>query len=189
TQSGLELQISCVLNRYNIDSAHLLLDHFYPQVKRFHFLNIQRTRLTLENPDLLVSDAEAHNYWRHLRQHSKQFPDDLFLPSLRIMMRSYGEEGSHDSQTLHQQATFDCSSCSVGLTKVEIDAKFNVLGCDIAKDFSYMGNVRHNSFEEVWRSAEAEKVRNFPYPPCYQIRSPDGTSLADQLKPEYQKAL
>ncbi len=185
-ETDIELQISCVLSRHNIESAHLLLDHFYPRIKRFHFLNIQRTRRTLENPELLVGDDEAHSFWERLHHHSQNFPDDLFLPSLRIMMRSYGEEECHESHRLHQQATFDCSSCSVGLTKVEIDAGFNVLGCDIAKDFSLMGNIRHSSFEEVWHSAKAHKVRNMPFPPCYQIEGPDGKSLADQLKPEYQ---
>lgn len=182
---GIELQISCVINKSNIDSAHLLIDELYPEVKRFHFLNIQRTERSLQHPELLVSDEEAYEFWMRLANHAKSFPPDLFLPSLRIMLRSYGVEDEQDLPGFNRMATFDCKSCSVGLTKVEIDTEFNVLGCDIAKDFTHMGNVREQSFVSVWNSEQAHKVRQAPFPPCYMIKSPDGASLKDNLRKEF----
>lgn len=186
SKMDIQIQISCVLNRYNIETAHLIIDEFYPAVKRFHFLNIQRTKRSLKNPELLISEEQAYEFWMRLKEYSKEFPFDLFLPSLRIMLRSYGEEDSSESHSFHKKATFTCKSCSVGITKVEIDSDFNVLGCDIAKDFSTMGNVRNASFTSVWNSYQAYQVRNSPFPPCYKIVGPDGEALQDYLKPMYQ---
>ena len=183
---GIELQLSCVVHGRNIETAHSIIDAFYPVVKRFHFLNIQRTYRSLQHPELLVRDEQARDFWMHLKEYAKRFPPDLFLPSLRIMLRSYGAEDSAASQALNRQATFDCRSCSVGHTKVEIDWNFDVLGCDIAKDFTKMGNVQDSSFAGVWHSVEARRVRESPFPPCYQIRSPGGLALMDQLKLEYR---
>lgn len=182
---GIEIQLSCVLNSHNIDFAHLMIEEFYPHIKRFHFLNIQRTEKSLKQPKLLISEQQAYDFWMNLRDYAKKFPSDLFLPSLRIMLRSYGEEDCEESQSFHESATFSCKSCSVGITKVEIDSNFNVLGCDIAKDFSKMGNVKNTTFKDVWNSKEAFMVRNSPFPPCYKIKSPDGKSLKDNLKLEY----
>lgn len=183
---GLQLQISCVLSSVNIDSAHLIIDELYPHVKRFHFLNIQRTDRSLKHPELLITDSQAYDFWMRLNAHAKKFPPDLFLPSLRIMLRSYGEEESHESWEFHKNATFSCRSCSIGLTKIEITPEFDMLGCDIAKDFSKMGNIAEKPFAEVWNSRDAHTVRNSPYPPCYKIRSSgDGVALEDNLRPEF----
>ncbi|RQV96847.1 radical SAM protein [bacterium] len=182
----LQLQISCVLSSVNVETAHLLIDELYPEVKRFHFLNIQRTERSLRYPGLLINDSQAHEFWMRLKKHSGKFPPDLFLPSLRIMLRSYGEEDSAESSEFHRRATFTCRSCSVGLTKIEIGANFDVLGCDIAKDFSIMGNIAERSFIDVWNSEQAFRVRNSPFPPCYRIRSEEGVALEDRLKSEFK---
>lgn len=185
-QLNMQLQISCVLTKYNIESAHLIIDEFYPAIKRFHFLNIQRTEKALQMPDLLPQEVQIYKFWMRLKEHAKQFPSDLFLPSLRIMLRSYGVEESRESHSFIQQATFTCKSCSAGITHVNIDSNFNVLGCDIAKDFTRMGNVRDKSFESVWNSCQAHKVRNTHFPACYRIKNPVGKSQQDFLKPEYR---
>lgn len=182
---GLQLQISCVLTSVNIDTAHLIIDALYPAVKRFHFLNIQRTDRSLRHPELLINDSQAYDFWMRLNEHAKGFPPDLFLPSLRIMLRSYGAEENQESWAFHKNATFACRSCSIGLTKIEITPEFDVLGCDIAKDFSNMGNIAQVPFTEVWNSATASAVRNSPYPPCYKIRSTEGLALEDNLRPEF----
>ncbi len=186
TDLDIQLQIACVLTTRNVDSAHLLIEEFYPAVKRFHYLNIQRTEKALGNPELLLTEEQAYRFWMRLKEYAKGFPPDLFLPSLRIMLRSYGEEDAEEDTAFHQKATFDCTSCSAGITHVNIDAEFNVLGCDIAKDYTRMGNVRYRSFKEVWNSREAQRVREFPFPACYRIRISTGEALEDFLKPEYR---
>jgi MoaA/NifB/PqqE/SkfB family radical SAM enzyme len=187
TGSSLEVQLACVVHKLNVESAHLLIDEFYPHVKRFHFLNIQRTEEAYKYPELLLDEEEAFDFWLRLNEHAKQFPEDLFLPSLRIQMRSFGNANVDPEFALHGEASFDCKTCSAGWTHINVDSRFNVLGCDIAKDFTVMGNLRERSFASVWNSEEAAKVRNSPYPACYKIRDRNGEALEDWLKPEFRE--
>ncbi len=184
-KTDIQVQIACVLTRHNIKTAHLLIEEFYPKVKRYHFLNVQRTEKALSNPELLLAPDQAKKFWLGLREYSKKFPRDLFLPSLRIMLRAFCEEESEIDQSFHQQATFEVKSCSAGLTNINIDTQFNVLGCDIAKQFTNMGNVRDKRFREVWNSREAYNVRNSSFPACYRNESPNGESLMEFLRPEF----
>ena len=182
--TSLDLQIACVISRANVDTAHTIIDAFYPLVKRFHFLNIQRTARALEHPELLLDESDCLKFWLRLNEHRKNFPEDLFLPSLRVQLRSGGLTEVAPEFAVGEQASFECASCTAGWTHINVDAKFNVLGCDIAKDYTHMGNVADRSFEAVWHSEQAEKVRNAPFPACYLIKGPDGKRLADELKPE-----
>jgi MoaA/NifB/PqqE/SkfB family radical SAM enzyme len=173
------------LHKKNIKTAHLIIDSNYPAIKRYHFLNIQRTASALRHPDLLIDEDEALDFWLRLNEHAKSFPADLFLPSLRIQMRALGRSDVDPERSLHREATFDCGVCSAGWTNVNITADFNVLGCDIAKDFTGMGNCMNRSFAEIWNSAEANLVRSSAYPACYKIKGPTGESLEDYLQPQF----
>lgn len=183
--SSLEVQLACVVHKKNLAAAHLLIDAYYPDIKRFHFLNIQRTAQALKHPELLIDDEDALGFWLRLNEHAKKFPENLFLPSLRIQMRALGKAEVDPEASLHHSASFECASCSAGWTHINITSNFDVLGCDIAKDFTKMGNVTQVSFESVWNSLEAEKVRNAPFPACYRIQSPTGERLEQFLKPEF----
>ena len=185
TKTDIRMQMATVVTKYNIANAHKVIKEFYPDIKRYHFLNVQRTEKSLKHPKLLLSGEEAKDFWLGLKEYSKKFPADLFLPSLRIMLRAAKKEDSKEMSMFHQQATFDCKTCSVGLTHINIDANFNILGCDIAKDFSNMGNVKDKSFSEVWHSKQAHEVRNLSFPPCYKNKNPEGEALEDYLKEEY----
>lgn len=181
--SNIDLQLACVVHKLNVARAHQMLDVFYPRVKRFHFLNIQRTERALRYPELLLDEAETESFWWHLAEYAKRFPPDLFLPSLRVQLRSRGQALGHAEFSMSETASFDCTSCSAGLTHLQIDSKLNVLGCDIAKDYTLMGNVAERSFSEVYHSALAHQVRNSPFPPCCRITNDEGRSLADDLLP------
>jgi len=185
---SLDRQIACVISKTNYKTAHTIIDAFYPAVKRFHFLNIQRTAQALKHPELLLDESESFEFWMRLNEHRKKFPTDLFLPSLRVQMRAMGTAVVEPEFSVHQDASFDCSSCSAGLTHINVDADFNMLGCDIAKDFTLMGNLKSRSFVDVWNSKLAATVRNSPFPACYRITDPDGQSLQQDLKPEYAHA-
>lgn len=184
-KTDIRMQLATVVTKHNAAIAHEVIGEFYPAIKRFHFLNVQRTEKSLKYPQLLLSGDEARAFWLGLKEYSRGFPPDLFLPSLRIMLRAAKEETSPEMSDFHQRATFDCKTCSVGLTHINIDADFNVLGCDIAKDFSNMGNVREKSFSEVWHSQRAHDIRSVAFPPCYRNKTPEGESLQDELKDEY----
>lgn len=184
-KSPIQVQLATVINRKNLTEAHTIIDKYYPDFKRFHFLNIQRTESALSNPELLIEEDEALKFWLNLNEFSKKFPDDLFLPSLRIQMRALGRSDVDPEASLHHSASFDCESCSAGLTQVNITSKFDVLGCDIAKDFTWMGNISDVPFETVWHSKTASQVRKAPYPACYKIKDPTGATSEASLKPQF----
>lgn len=184
--SGLDVQIATVVHKRNLSAAHQIIEKYYPDIKRFHFLNIQRTASALEHPELLLSEDEALQFWLGLHEYAKKFPEDLFLPSLRIQLRALGNAKVDPEASLHRTATFDCGACSAGWTHVNVTANFDLLGCDIAKEHSFMGNVRDTPFEKVWRSSQADAIRRSPFPACYKIPAPDGSMLADHLRPEFR---
>jgi MoaA/NifB/PqqE/SkfB family radical SAM enzyme len=184
-ETELDIQLATVVHRRNIKTAHLIIERFYPRIKRYHFLNIQRTQSALQHKDLLIDEGEAISFWLGLAEYAKRFPEDLFLPSLRIQLRAMGTARVDPEVSLHRQATFDCGVCSAGWTQINVTSDFDVLGCDIAKEHSLMGNCLHDSFEAAWRSELADSVRNQPFPGCYKIAAPDGSRLADHLKPEF----
>lgn len=181
--SSIDLQLACVVHKLNLRKAHLMIDAFYPRVKRFHFLNVQRTEQALRHPELLLDEADADDFWTHLGEYAKRFPPDLFLPSLRVQLRSRGQAVGRAEFSMAEKASFDCASCSAGLSHLQIDSKLNVLGCDIAKDYTVMGNVAEQSFSAVYHSAQAHRVRSSPFPPCYLITDEHGQSLSDDLLP------
>lgn len=181
-QSSLQVQLATVVHRKNLATAHTIIDRFYPHIKRFHFLNVQRTAAALANGELFVTEDEAQDFWLRLKEHATRFPADLFLPSLRVQMRTLGGRAADEQASLHAQATWECTSCSAGWTHINVTTRFDVLGCDIAKDHTGMGNCAGRPFEEVWHSRQAARVRNAPYPACYDIEAPSGERLADNLK-------
>jgi len=181
--SSIDLQLACVIHKLNLSKAHQMIDAFYPRVKRFHFLNIQRTEQALKHPELLLDEEDTEYFWSHLGEYAKRFPPDLRLPSLRVQLRSRGQALGHAEFSMSETASFDCTSCSAGVSHLQIDSNLNVLGCDIAKDYTFMGNVAEQSFSEVYHSAQAHQVRNAPFPACYRIANEDGRSLADDLLP------
>ena len=172
-RDGFIVQLSCVLSTLNLRTAHQLIDAFYPDVKRYHFINIQRTLATQANANLLLTEEQTYEFWMRLWEHSKNFPDDLALPSLRTMLRMYGFDETANASDPRWKPSFSCASCAAGLTHINIDSDFNVLGCDIAKDFTFMGNTRTKSFEKVWHSLLAHRIRTATVPACHCMRTAD----------------
>lgn len=176
SDSKFDIQISTVLTKNNIKNAHLLIEKFYPKVKRFHFLNVQRTEKSLEYPEMLIDENESRVFWDFLAEYSQTFPDDLDLPSLNVTRRSYGTD---DESELHQTASFDCKTCSAGITHVNITHDFDVLGCDIAKDYSNIGNVENQPFENVWHSKKAFDFRCISVPACTLVKRMTRPEIGD----------
>jgi len=61
--TSIDLQLACVIHKLNLSSAHQMIDAFYPRVKRFHFLNIQRTEQALKHPELLLDEEDTEYFW------------------------------------------------------------------------------------------------------------------------------
>lgn len=181
-ESDFKLQLATVLNARNLDQVPRLIEKYYPRVKRFHFMNLQRTQRSLEFDGLFASEDRIRRFWDELDQTMERLPQDILVTGLAIMRMIHKIED--DPSQSRPGSSFDCASCTSGVTHVEIRANFDVVGCDIAKDWTKMGNVGTQSFSEVWNSPDAARVRAFPYPACYHVKDPEGRCLADQLPRE-----
>lgn len=184
--TNLKLQLASVINAYNIDHISEMIMAYYPRIKRFHFMNLQRTATSLHYPDLFISEERSEKFWEDLETYMKELPKDILVTGLHLMRltsRMEQEPGKY-----RHNSTFRCASCTSGVTHVEISSDFDVIGCDIAKDFTVMGNLRDSSLGEVWRSKKADQVRAFTFPPCYLVKEPDGSCLADQYNINYTES-
>jgi MoaA/NifB/PqqE/SkfB family radical SAM enzyme len=161
---GVPLQIGTVLTSLNISSAHSIIDFFYPLVTHFHFNNLQPTAKSLQHPELFPTQDQSTQFWLKLEEYQEKY-SDLYFPSLKSNLLTT-DPGKRPST----RATFAPVVCCVALTQAEISPSLDVYGCDIAKEYSCIGNILHSSFQEVWNSEAAHKVRMSPYPLC-EIRS------------------
>ncbi len=177
-KTNIRLQIATVLNTHNISEIYDLIDTYYPRVKRFHLMNLQRTDQSLKYDDMFISEDENKKFWQALENHMKKMPKDILITGLNIMRLMHRMED--DPEKFNPGSTFNCASCTAGVTHVEITSDFDVIGCDIAKEFTWMGNVKNSSLKKVWFSEQADKIRAYPFPACYLIKDPKGNCLAEQ---------
>jgi MoaA/NifB/PqqE/SkfB family radical SAM enzyme len=183
-QTDITLQLASVLNKYNMNELPMLIETYYPRIKRFHILELQRTKRSALAPDLFPSQQENREFIKQLDSMASSLPPDVLLTNLEIMKHLHGlNERKPDALV----ATLACTSCCAGWTHVDITANFDVVGCDIAKDFTVMGNVRSQRLQDVWRSLLAESVRKSPFPPCYLIPDANGVRLIDEIPAQVKR--
>lgn len=178
-ETDIRLQIATVLNAHNICEVTKLIEKYYPRVKRYHFMNLQRTDKSLQNDDMFVSEKRNKQFWEELEHYMNDMPNDILVTGLNLMRLMHRMEEDPSKYCL--RSSFTCRSCTAGVTHIEITSDFTVIGCDIAKDYTAMGNVANKTLKEVWDSKEAEMVRNYPFPACYLVKDPIGRCLADNL--------
>ncbi len=179
SETDIRLQIATVINAYNINEITKLIENYYPRVKRYHFMNLQRTNRSLQNVDMFVSEGRNNRFWEELENYMSAMPKDILITGLNLM--SLMRKMEDDPEKYCPRSSFTCRSCTSGVTHIEVTSDFTVIGCDIAKDFTVMGNVADKTLKEVWNSKKSEMVRNYPFPACYLVKSPTGKCLADDL--------
>ncbi len=178
-ETDIRLQIATVLNAYNIDEVTGLIEKYYPRIKRYHFMNLQRTGRSLQNDDMFVSETRNKQFWKDLELFMQNMPGDILVTGLNLMRLMHKMEENPEKYTCN--SSFTCASCTAGVTHVEITSDFTVIGCDIAKDYTVMGNIANKTLKEVWCSEQADLIRNYPFPACYLVKDPSGNCLADRL--------
>lgn len=179
SETDLRLQIATVINAYNINEITKLIEKYYPRIKRYHFMNLQRTDRSLQNGDMFVSEARNKLFWEELEHFMNTMPKDILVTGLNLMRLMHRME--ENPKQFCPQSSFTCTSCTAGITHIEIRSDFTVIGCDIAKDYTVMGNVADKTLKEVWNSKKSEVIRNYPFPACYLVKDPSGKCLADRL--------
>lgn len=152
--AGFDLQLATVVTRNNVDSAHKIIDEFYPEVKQYHYMHLMPSRQLWENGvDLWPDTKKVEQLWELLNQRKQNFND------IHISMPNCGEV------IQVEQPTLNCPGCTGGFTRMDINANGDVMACNMAYH-SILGNLHKLSFEEIWFSEEANRIRRVELPLC-----------------------
>ncbi len=155
-EANLPVQLATVVTKHNIDSAHEIIDVFYPAVKRYHFMNLMPSRKAFDKIDDLGVDRIASNLlWSKLNQKRKELKD-IYLSTPSCEEEEYAEA-----------STMLCPGCTAGFSRMDINANGDIVACHMAYK-SVMGNLHENNFKEIWFSDKADSFRRFDQPLCFQ---------------------
>ena len=153
---GLDLTIATVVHSKNAEFADKIIDYFYPRIKRYHFMNIMPTKGNLHE-------------WKTYRCEKEKI-DSIWL-SLEKRKQNTDILISYPCDNLNSwmgKSTIKAKNCLAGIVRCYITPNLDVVACNIA-DFSIMGNLRLNSFQDIWFSEKAENIRNEKNPQCAEI--------------------
>jgi MoaA/NifB/PqqE/SkfB family radical SAM enzyme len=178
SKMGFLMQTSTVLTKANYKTATHIIDFLYPHVKRFQFLNMQATKESLKYPELFLTKEETKEFWLELAERIGSYPPDIKIPSLGQFIADF--ESLDPNYSFNSKATFNPPSCSAGHHTINVDASFNVLGCDIAKNETVMGNLNDSSLKDIWNSERANTIRRLAIPPCL-LRDDNGDTMDGML--------
>ena len=153
---GLNPSIGIVVQKQNVTVADKIIDYFWPNITRYHFMNLMPTTRSIQNKDfLLVARSDLVRFWKKLKQKKKRYPN---------IMLSYPYDYRNLNFIKNYKKIKD-SGCLAGLTSITITPELNVVACSIARDY-VMGNLNKDDFHDIWLSKKAEEIRNKPYPLC-----------------------
>lgn len=147
------LQLACVVTSANVAVADGLIDHYYPRVRNFHFMN-------------LIFPNGVRCSWPGL--HSASDQDTAALDA-----RLQDKEGRYANLKVNRlvpvppgscRGMMEGRGCLAGITRIDVEANLDVKACCMAD--SPMGNLAQQPFEEVWRSEAAERLRACDYALC-----------------------
>lgn len=152
--AGLDLQLATVVTRYNVDCAHEVVDEFYPAVKQYHYMHLMPSRQLWESgADLWADPRKVEGLWELLRQRENKLDGiHISVPGCSTDIRA-------------ERPTLDCPGCTAGFTRMDINANGDVMACNMAYR-SVLGNLHELSFEEIWFSEKANRIREVEVPLC-----------------------
>jgi MoaA/NifB/PqqE/SkfB family radical SAM enzyme len=162
--AGLDLQLATVVTRYNVDCAHEIVDEFYPAVKQYHYMHLMPSRQLWESGvDLWPDPRKVERLWGLLRQRENE------LDGIHVSVPDCS------TSILAERPTLDCPGCTAGFTRMDINANGEVMACNMAYR-SVLGNLHESSFEAIWFSEEANRIREVEVPLCrlpeFQLDTP-----------------
>jgi MoaA/NifB/PqqE/SkfB family radical SAM enzyme len=154
-EEGIDLQIATVLTSSNIESAHEIVENFFPRLRRFHFMNLMPTVKIRRNgtyDQLKPAEAAVEKFWMKIRNAQERNPDKILVTEIT------------DRGSCNQSCRY--SGCSAGFTFCEVDSNGDVIACNIASSFK-LGNIYEASLQEIWLSDRSKKVGDIPVSLCH----------------------
>ena len=150
------LQLACVVTSANVKVADQIVDFYYPRVRSFHFMNlIFPNGVAFSQPGLSpATDHDLAALDARLQEKARRHKD-LKVTSL--------VSTSHDPCL----GVMEGRGCLAGITRIDVDANLDVKACCMAN--AVIGNLGRQTFEEMWHSAAAERIRACEYALCAPI--------------------
>lgn len=147
------LQLACVVTRHNVHCAHEIVDAYYPRVMNFHYMNVMPS----------MGRSAGRRYWDLLptREQIQEFHQRILERERRyapVRITKIVRESTQEGGTLRARG------CLAGTTRIDIGPDLKVYACCMSNET--LGNLADQTFEEMWFSAQAERVRSVPVPYC-----------------------
>lgn len=165
----LPISLGTVIHKFSVESAHEIIKKYYPQVKKFHFMQLMPSYSIKQLDKDYNADASAvAELMGKLRSYEQRYNDIII--SVPDLSRVVGDK---------QLPTLDCDGCTAAVTRMDVNANGDLLACNIA-DTSVIGNIHSQSVEEVWRSAAAATYRHDKLPICmkdYFLKWKEGAAI------------
>lgn len=151
----INLQLACVVTKLNVHCADEIIDAYYPRVTRFHYMNIMPSKGGTSGAnywELLPSRSQIHEFHQRILEREK-----LYHPiSITKIEREPDKEGG----------SLCAVGCLAGTTRIDIAPDQKVFACCMSDET--LGNLAEQTFEEMWNSPQAERVRSIRTPYCFK---------------------
>jgi MoaA/NifB/PqqE/SkfB family radical SAM enzyme len=147
------LQLACVVTRNNVDVAHRIIEAYYPRVRRFHYMNIMPSRGRSRGNvfrDLCPDKEQKLAFHQRVLELEKQCEDTYITKVIEPCIK--------DGGSLH------VAGCTGGTTRIDIEPDLTVMACPMSDEV--LGSLAEQTFEEMWLSERAERIRAEDRPYC-----------------------
>lgn len=149
------LQLACVVTKKNVHCADKIIDAYYPRITNFHYMNVMPSKggtIGANYWDLLPSKQQIHAFHQRILEREK-----VYHP-IRItkIEREQDKEGG----------SLCATGCLAGTTRIDIAPDLKVFACCMSDEM--LGSLVEQTFEEMWLSPQAERVRAMAMPYCFK---------------------
>ena len=149
------LQLACVVTTQNVHCADEIIDVYYPRVKNFHYMNVMPSKggtVGASYWDLLPTKEQIDAFHQRIMAHEKQY-DPIRITKI---VREQDKEGG----------SLCATGCLAGTTRIDIAPDLSVFACCMSDE--RLGSLAKQTFETMWTSPQAERVRSISEPYCFK---------------------
>jgi len=149
----ISLQLACVLTRKNVEVAHKIIEEYYPRVVRYHYMNIMPSRGRSRGDvfhDLCPEKEQKQAFHQRILELEKQCEGTYITKVIEPCIKDGG--------------SMRADGCLGGTTRIDIEPDLTVMACPMSDEI--LGNLADQTFEEMWFSEKAERIRAEDRPYC-----------------------